>query len=337
MSDPVACPNATLKGCRVLLAASLLVFPLGCGPADDPAELIEVVLQPSELCSDHNPSAVASFDDSNLEEAIFDAVADRTVSDLTCGLLAGLTELEASSQPDEIESLVGIQNLTSLTVLNLFNNSIADISALSGLTSLTDLRLGGNLITDVSPLSGLRSLTVLSLFNNSIANISALSELTSLTFLGLSNNSIANINALSGLTSLTVLALFNNSIADINVLSGLTSLTALTLLNNSVTDISSLSGLTSLTFLGLGENSITDISALSGLTSLTELALFSNPGLANIQPLLDNAGLGAGDEVDLESTSVSCVDVAALEAKGVMVFSDCVRTSFRQRGHLRNS
>ena len=324
MSDPVTCPNATLKGCRVLLVASLLVLPLGCGLADDPAELIEVVLQPSELCSDHDPSAIASFADSNLEEAIFVAFADETLTDLTCDLLAGLTELDASSQPDEIESLVGIQNLTSLTVLSLFNNSIADISALSGLTSLTDLRIGSNSITDVSPLSGLTSLTVLSLFNNSIADISSLSELTNLTFLALFDNSIADINPLSGLTSLAVLSLFNNSIADVNALSGLTSLTVLALLNNSVTDISSLSGLTSLTFLGLGENSITDISALSGLTSLTELALFSNPDLANIQPLLDNTGLGAGDEVDLESTSVSCTDVAALAARGVTVSSDCV-------------
>jgi hypothetical protein len=39
--------------------------------------------------------------------------------------------------------------------------------------------------------------------------------------------------------------------------------------------------------------------------------------------LLDNTGLGAGDTVDLRSTSVSCTDVAALQAKGVTVLSDC--------------
>ena len=46
-------------------------------------------------------------------------------------------------------------------------------------------------------------------------------------------------------------------------------------------------------------------------------------GLRNIQPLLDNTGLGAGDTVDLSVTSVSCTDVAALEGKGVTVTSDC--------------
>ena len=43
----------------------------------------------------------------------------------------------------------------------------------------------------------------------------------------------------------------------------------------------------------------------------------------DIQPLLDNTGLGAGNFVHLSGTNVSCPDVAALEAKGVTVSSDC--------------
>ena len=71
------------------------------------------------------------------------------------------------------------------------------------------------------------------------------------------------------------------------------------------------------------DNSITDISALSGLTSLAMLHLSGNPNLNNIQPLLDNTGLGAGDQVSLTDTNVSCTDVAALKAKGVTVLSGC--------------
>ena len=41
--------------------------------------------------------------------------------------------------------------------------------------------------------------------------------------------------------------------------------------------------------------------------------------LINVQPLLINPGLGAGDEVDLRFTWVSCSDVAALEGKGVTI------------------
>ena len=134
---------------------------------------------------------------------------------------------------------------------------------------------------------------------------------------------IVSLVGIQNLTGLTGLDLQNNSISDLSALSGLTSLTALELANNSIGDISALGGLTSLTFVGLDFNSISDIGALTGLTSLTGLGLRSNPNLSDIQPLLDNAGLGTGDIVDLSDTSVSCADVAALQAKGVSVFSDC--------------
>jgi Leucine-rich repeat (LRR) protein len=131
------------------------------------------------------------------------------------------------------------------------------------------------------------------------------------------------MSALSGLTSLRTLRLEDNSISDISALSGLTSLRELYLSSNWISDMSALSGLRSLRSLDLSSNSISDISGLSGLTSLMDLNLSYNSNLTDIQALLDNAGLGAGDEVDLQSTSVSCTDVAALEAKGVTVISDC--------------
>jgi internalin A len=110
---------------------------------------------------------------------------------------------------------------------------------------------------------------------------------------------------------------------DIAPLGGLTSLRVLYLGDNLISDISTLSGLTSLEHLFLGDNSIIDIVALSGLTGLESLYLDNNPNLTDIQPLLDNTGLGAGDTVGLLSTNVSCTDVAALRAKGVSVLSDC--------------
>ena len=73
----------------------------------------------------------------------------------------------------------------------------------------------------------------------------------------------------------------------------------------------------------LDHNSITDISPLSCLTSLTELGLYNNPELTDIQLLLDNTELGADDQVFLRNTNVSCTDVALLEAKGVLVDSEC--------------
>lgn len=320
------------QGWRVLLVASLLFLVLGCGkggsanpldPGDDNPAIppTPLTLQPGELCSSYPDSAVATFEDVNLVVAVRFALLVGPQVDLTCGLVSGPTELAAPYAG--ILSLVGIQNLTSLTDLNLTSNSIGDISSLSGLTSLMDLNLTFNFISDISSLAGLTSLTVLRLGDNMISSISTLSGLTSLTELSLRINTITDISALSGLTSLTQLRLDANTITDINTLSGLTSLTGLWLFENSISDISALSELTNLTFLDLHANSITEIGALSGLTSLAFLSLFNNPDLTDIQPLLDNTGIGVDDTVDLKSTNVSCPDVAALEAKGVTVSSDC--------------
>ena len=200
----------------------------------------------------------------------------------------------------------------------------AQVELTCGLVSgLTALGADGAGITSLVGIQNLTGLTVLALRNNSITDISALSGLTSLTSLSLDGNSITDPSVLSGLTALTRLGLAANSITDISVLSGLTSLMVLILDNNSITDISVLSGLTSLTLLSLAANSIFDISALSGLTRLTSLHLIANRSLNNIQPLLNNTGLGTGDTVDLRVTAVSCTDVAALQAKGVTVCSDC--------------
>ena len=283
----------------LLLIVGSLSMGLTLGSAPSLTAQVPPVLRPSELCSDHPDTAIATFEDRNLEAQVRSALAVGEQDDLTCGLVSGLTGLDAERAG--IVSLVGIQNLTSMTRLNLFDTSITDISALSGLTSLT----------------------YLSLWFNSISDISALSGLTSLTTLNLIGNSISDISTLSGLTSLTLLLLGDNPISDISQLSGLTSLTLLSLDDNSITNIGVLSGLTSLTFLFLPSNQITDISALSRLTGLTRLLLDNNPDLSNIQPLLDNTGLGADDTVNLRSTNVSCTDVAALEAKGVTVESDC--------------
>ena len=157
---------------RVLrLIIGSLLLPLGCGGNDEPVGLDEptgldepLVLQLTELCSDNPVTAIATFEDANLEAAVRTELGVGAQDDLTCGLVSGLTELAAEQAG--LTSLVGIQNLTGLTILGLSLNSITDISALSGLTSLTFLRLSDNSISDISALSGLTSLMFLDLSSN---------------------------------------------------------------------------------------------------------------------------------------------------------------------------
>ena len=103
-------------------------------------------------------------------------------------------------------------------------------------------------------------------------------------------------------------------------------LPGVTALNASAAGIVSLVGMQNLTALisrQLDNNAITILGSLGGLTALASLTLDDNNDLINIQALLDNTGLAAGDNVGLTNTAVECIGVAALQAKGVTVSSDC--------------
>ena len=102
-------------------------------------------------------------------------------------------------------------------------------------------------------------------------------------------------------------------------------MTRLYLSENQIIDISPLSSLNNLTSLNLSENEISDISPLSFLTNLTKLDLEGNQ-ISDIFPLVENDGLGAGDEVylkynnlDLSEGSEDMANIKALEDRGVEV------------------
>ena len=77
-------------------------------------------------------------------------------------------------------------------------------------------------------------------------------------------------------------------------------------------DVTPLAELTNLQNLNLDRNQITDISSLSGLILLEELFLEDN-SIVDISPLVQNAGIGKGDRVDLSNNSLDCKDLEVLE------------------------
>jgi hypothetical protein len=293
-------------------------------------------------------------------------------SDLTCEVVAQLPQLGNGSSNVQIASLVGLQNLTgltelafgdavsiadvgplatleALTYLHLGSNSIVDISPLAGLTNLRLLSLRDNMVSDVTPLAGLVNLEILRLGRGAysyvqmfgipevrgdpITDISALSGLTKLRELWIHGHAITNLDALAGMTDLKRLNAYNNAISDISGLAGLPSIEILTLDSNEIADLSPLGGLATLYGVLLRDNAVTDLTGVEDLPGLREIRLDANPGLSNIQALLDNPGFGGPyppppdydghDMAGLTSTGVSCADVALLEAKDVLVDSDC--------------
>jgi len=115
-----------------------------------------------------------------------------------------------------------------------------------------------------------------------------------------SRNYICDLSPLSNLTSLQRLSFNDNSVEDISPLAGLTNLELLSFGDNLVNNISPLAGLTNLVWLAFEGNSVNDISPLSGLTNLEFLHFPSNI-VSDISALVDNAGIAAGDYVDMRN------------------------------------
>lgn len=237
--------------------------------------------------------------------------------------VAGLSQLSALLLgSNAITSLAPLSGLGNLAQLSLSMNQVSDLSPLAGLTGLTQLNLTRNLVTDVTALSGLVNLSYLNLEGNAVTDLAPLAGLTALTYLNANGNGVSDLTPLAGLVNLVELWLKDNAITDLSPLAGLTQLRVLNLSGNAVADLSPLAGLGQLTHLFLGDNALTDIWALSGLLQLQSLYLYGNQ-IVNVAALVANAGLDAGDEIDLNGNPLDAesvnVQLPALTDRGVTV------------------
>lgn len=181
--------------------------------------------------------------------------------------------------------------------------NITNLAGLEHCTDLTTLSLVGNQISDLRPLSGLAQLSMLFLKENAISDLGPLEALHGMHTLSLDDNQITVLTPLSGMAGLTNLYLNGNQIAD----------------------LAPLAGLSSLLLLHLSLNAITNLSALSGLNNLADLELVSNQ-LTSVAPLLQCAGLGAGDNISLSGNALTqdaiCNEVPVLQSRGAIVTFD---------------
>lgn len=102
-----------------------------------------------------------------------------------------------------LESVSGIEKVSpTLTVLDISQNNVADLSPLAGLSQLTMLDLSDNPISDFSAVAGFEKLGVLYANSLSLSSASAFSSLPHLQSLQLSGNAITDLSSLLSLDSL---------------------------------------------------------------------------------------------------------------------------------------
>ena len=181
----------------------------------------------------------------------------------------------------------GIEYLTKLESLSIWNTKISEICCLEKMEELNSLYIGESSITKITGLNNLEKLEKLDLSNNQITEISGLENLTNLEKLNLSGNQIKEINGLNNLKNLWELRLGEagyenltipqNLISEIKGLDSLTNLYELYLSHNLITEIKGLEKLVNLNMLVLINNKITEIKGLDSNENLGLLNLSGNP------------------------------------------------------------
>ncbi len=130
---------------------------------------------------------IAYFNDENLNDAILDILKIKNTY-ISKTRLNKIKSIDLSNK--EIESIGGIENLSSLIELDLSFNDIEDIQYVKDLKNLKILRLNNNNISDISPLSYLSNMELLDLSFNTISSVEALLFLPELKYLYIKGNII---------------------------------------------------------------------------------------------------------------------------------------------------
>lgn len=241
--------------------------------------------------------AVVEIPDGALLQLVRDTLGVPS-GDLHLSDLLRLEELEGNELG--IADLTGLEAATGLRIANLLGNEIVDASPLGGLTELESLNLTGNQLTDISSLQGL----------------------TEMMYFSCGANQLTDVSAVEGMTHLRILTLYGNPLASLPDLSALVELREISLSMLGLTDLDLLEGVTLLEVVIATVNDITDLGALATLPNLCEVYLTYN-GITDLAPLESNAGLSAGDILDVceNPLSQTAIDeqIPALVARGVSV------------------
>ena len=137
-----------------------------------------------------------TFEDKDFELGVRKEI-NKPSGEITTKDLKSIKKLSIDDEEGKnIESIKGIEYMTSLEVFGINDSQLSNIEPLSNLNSLEKLIIDNNQINNIEPLSKLKSLKSLWIFDNNITDISPLTELDKLYLLRISQNPITDISPL---------------------------------------------------------------------------------------------------------------------------------------------
>lgn len=155
-----------------------------------------------------------------------------------------------------LSTIAALEGVSTLTRLDLSNNTLRNLDVLSDMDTLKELHLQHNAVTSLNALSSLSNLEKLDISYNSVMDLSPLSPCMRLSWLCADNNVLTSVHGVEELVLLNHLSVDYNELKEISVLAQCTELVNLSIANNEISDISALSALTKLDILDFSYNSV---------------------------------------------------------------------------------
>ena len=181
--------------------------------------------------------------------------------------------------------VIAVEDMATLTDLNVENMGIRDITGLEFAINLKVLQIRGNMITDIAAVTGLSQLGYLGIANNKIPDISPITQLTNISSLEIYANEISDISPLAGLTNMRWLSMYDNPVTDISPLVNLKNLSGIRVSVEEGGDLSPIAELINLEdifYWGSGKP-IPDLSPITKLPKLRFIEIAG--GQADLTPL----------------------------------------------------
>ncbi|WP_169084149.1 leucine-rich repeat domain-containing protein [Paenibacillus sp. PL91] len=222
------------------------------------------------------------FKDKLLEDSLKGIVKKENGESLTAEDLQKLTVVDLSNKG--ISDLSGLEHASNLTHLNLSNNKISDVSPLQQMTSMRGLNLSGNSIASIQGLAAMKDMVELLVSSNQITSLDVVRNFPRLHTLSVTDNKISNIDALSAATNMLFLKINVNAVTNIDAIGKLVKIQLLDLSHNRISQLAPLRALTGLGHLNIEGNQIRDISPIKNITNLRSIQAANNQ-IKDITPL----------------------------------------------------
>ena len=243
-----------------------------------------------------------------LKYYIIDYNNDKYITKMALGKIFSLELQNKNLTSDDLN---GLDIFYNISVIDLSDNNITNVSVLTNFKRLYSINLSNNKVTDVSALKDLENLGSINLSGNN--NVNGYEQLDNLYQINLSNTNLSTLNNISNNERLSQLDLSNNTQLDYNSLKLPKNISYLVLDNTNFKN-NNLSNLKNLYSLSIKNNGLKNLDSLRNIKSLTSLDV-SNNEITNFSALTEIFGKSDDEDAISEDEDYGYYSYTSLIAK----------------------